>query len=79
MQVAVPMRDTGGKSPVLTWLSRMKDMVRPYGLSDVLPVPVDKLMVSEWVRLKCEYGCQKYATNWCCPPATPDPERVRRI
>ncbi|MGD8845745.1 MAG: DUF2284 domain-containing protein, partial [Desulfobacteraceae bacterium] len=32
-----------------------------------------------WVRLKCKYGCSKYGKSWCCPPETPDPEKMKVI
>ncbi|RJQ85636.1 MAG: DUF2284 domain-containing protein [Desulfobacteraceae bacterium] len=50
-----------------------------YGLTAVFPFGVDKIMLAEWVHLKCRYGCNKFNTNWCCPPATPSPEKVRKI
>jgi predicted metal-binding protein len=49
------------------------------GLTAVLPFSVDKMILAEWVHLKCRYGCNKYNTNWCCPPATPRPEKARKI
>ncbi len=48
-------------------------------MNAVFPFSVDKLLVSEWVHLKCRYGCKNYSTNWCCPPATPRPEKVRKV
>ena len=32
-----------------------------------------------WVRLKCQYGCDGYASSLCCPPRTPAPEETRRV
>jgi len=48
-------------------------------LSQVLPFTVDAIQVARWVNLKCRYGCQRYNTSWCCPPATPSPEEAREI
>lgn len=42
-----------------------------YGLTDIIPITTDKIVVSEWVHLKCRYGCSQYNTSWCCPPVTP--------
>ncbi|MCG6894084.1 MAG: DUF2284 domain-containing protein [Desulfobacteraceae bacterium] len=58
---------------------RLLDKGRQYGISAVIPFSVDSIVVAEWVHLKCRYGCKQYNTNWCCPPATPDPNRVRAI
>ncbi len=52
---------------------------RRYGLELLVPFPAEKILVSQWVHLKCRYGCKKYNTNWCCPPATPGPETARSI
>ncbi len=49
------------------------------GLEAIFPFSVDKIMIAEWVNLKCCYGCNRYNTNWCCPPATPGIERVRTV
>jgi predicted metal-binding protein len=29
------------------------------------------IIVSQWVRIKCMFGCQEYGRNACCPPNTP--------
>lgn len=52
---------------------------KEYGLGAIFPFSVDKIVVAEWVNLKCCYGCNKYDTNWCCPPATPGIEKVRNV
>jgi len=73
----VPFRTAAGISDQLT--RRLLDAGRKYGLSEILPFTVDKIIVAEWVHLKCRYGCNRYSTNWCCPPATPRPSKVRAI
>lgn len=30
-----------------------------------------KVIVSQWVRMKCTYGCGEYGNNACCPPNVP--------
>ena len=37
------------------------------------------VVTAPWVRLKCQYGCQCYNTNRCCPPHTPTDEQMRKI
>ncbi len=60
-------------------LHRLLDKSRKYGLSDVIPFSVSDIVVAQWVHLKCRYGCSQYNTNWCCPPATPSPDKVQKI
>ena len=47
----------------------------------VLPavIPVEDIVVSDWVRMKCRFGCKGYGKHLSCPPYTPDPEEMRRI
>ena len=73
----VRFKDDKGVSNHL--LDRLLAKSRKYGLNEVVPFGVEKILVAEWVHLKCRYGCAKYNTNWCCPPATPNPDKVRKI
>jgi len=73
----VRFKDDKGVSNHL--LDRLLAKSRKYGLNEVIPFAVEKILVAEWVHLKCRYGCAKYNTNWCCPPATPNPDKVRKI
>ncbi|HMB32295.1 MAG TPA: DUF2284 domain-containing protein [Desulfohalobiaceae bacterium] len=59
--------------------SRLQDMARQYEWDSVYPMQTSQIVVGHWVRLKCQYGCKHYNSNWCCPPATPGPEEVRNI
>ncbi|MCG7843964.1 MAG: DUF2284 domain-containing protein [Methanomassiliicoccales archaeon] len=37
------------------------------------------VIVSDWVRFKCRYGCKGYAKHLSCPPYAPTPEETRRM
>lgn len=37
------------------------------------------IVVSEWVRMKCMYGCNGYGRNASCPPNTPTVAECRRF
>jgi predicted metal-binding protein len=52
---------------------------KEYGLHEIASFGVDRIVLAEWVSLKCQYGCPQYNTNWCCPPASPDLKKVRAI
>ncbi|MCG6879103.1 MAG: DUF2284 domain-containing protein [Deltaproteobacteria bacterium] len=73
----VPFRNDTGISQAL--LQRLGDAGKKNGLDAIFPFPISKIEVAEWVHLKCRYGCSRYNTNWCCPPATPSPERTKTI
>ena len=73
----VPFRSNDGISYGLT--QRLLDKGAEYGLTAIFPFSIDKIVVAEWVRLKCHYGCNRFDSNWTCPPATPGPDKVREI
>ncbi len=46
---------------------------------DLRQISTDKVVVSEWVRFKCRYGCPSYGQRLSCPPFSPTPEETRRL
>ena len=60
-------------------LDELLENNRNSGLETIIPFPVEKIDVAEWVRLKCQFGCCQYGTNWCCPPASPDLEKTNAV
>lgn len=73
----VPFKTEAGISHDL--VQRQLAKSKKYGLNTIFPFSTDKIVVAEWVHLKCRYGCNRYNTNWTCPPATPDPDKARAI
>jgi predicted metal-binding protein len=41
--------------------------------------PVADIVVAQWVRMKCMFGCENYGRNGACPPNTPSIEECRRL
>jgi predicted metal-binding protein len=39
----------------------------------------DQVVVADWVRLKCQYGCGGYGMCLTCPPHSPTPEVTRQV
>lgn len=50
-----------------------------FGSPIVKVTTTSAIVVGEWVRLKCEYGCPDYGKSRTCPPYTPDAKRMREI
>ncbi|MGB4653562.1 DUF2284 domain-containing protein [Methanothrix sp.] len=46
---------------------------------DIFYISTDAIVVADWVRLKCRYGCRAYGKHLCCPPFAPSPEEMRRV
>lgn len=78
MNKLLPFSNVHPRVP-LRLLKELKEKGKAYDLMDVVVVSSEKILVAEWVHLKCRYGCQRYNTSWCCPPATPGPKEVREI
>lgn len=38
-----------------------------------------KIVVAQWVRMKCMFGCVEYGRNACCPPNTPSVDECARF
>ncbi len=47
--------------------------------SDFRLIPASEIVVGEWVRWKCRYGCRGYAKHLSCPPYTPAPEDTLKL
>ncbi len=73
----VPFKNNEGISHSL--IQSLLKKGNDYGIKAIFPFNIEEIAVAEWVHLKCCYGCNRYNTNWCCPPATPGPEKVRAI
>ena len=37
------------------------------------------VVTAPWPRLRCQFGCESYGHNHCCPPETPDYDRTRAV
>jgi predicted metal-binding protein len=49
------------------------------GNADAKLIQPSQVSVREWVRLKCQYGCDLYAKKLTCPPFTPTIEETKRM
>jgi len=60
-------------------IERIDAIVRHHGYSDYKWFDPKAIIVSLWVRMKCEYGCPSYARIASCPPNTPSVQECRRF
>lgn len=56
------------------WIRRAREL----GAENAKVVRPRDVVCAEWVRLKCEYGCDGFGRCRTCPPHSPTPERTRR-
>jgi predicted metal-binding protein len=48
------------------------------GAVEAKAVDPKSIVVRDWVRLKCQYGCGNYGKSLTCPPFSPTPEQTRK-
>ncbi len=58
-----------------TWVNRALEL----GVDAACPISVEQVVVGDWVRLKCQFGCGGYGQCLTCPPHSPAPETTRRM
>jgi len=46
---------------------------------DLIPVSPNIVIVANWVRLKCRFGCKSFGKHLCCPPYAPTPQETKAI
>jgi predicted metal-binding protein len=49
------------------------------GAEDARVIEAKEVVVGNWVRLKCQYGCDGYGRSLACPPFSPTPEEFSRV
>jgi len=42
-------------------------------------IDAKNVIVGDWVRLKCQFGCGNYGKGLTCPPYSPTPEQTKRV
>jgi predicted metal-binding protein len=53
--------------------------IKKTGANQVSLIKAKQVVVSNWVRLKCQFGCDAYGTCLTCPPYSPTPEYTRHM
>jgi predicted metal-binding protein len=57
----------------------MEELFAARGFGDFRWIEPRQIVVAEWVRMKCLYGCVDYGKNACCPPNAPSVAECRRF
>jgi predicted metal-binding protein len=50
-----------------------------FGYSDYKWIDPQKIVVAQWVRMKCMFGCGEYGRGGACPPNTPSVAECERF
>jgi predicted metal-binding protein len=57
--------------------SQLEELFLKHGFNDFRWVDPKNIVVSQWVRMKCMFGCVEYGKIACCPPNTPAVDECR--
>jgi predicted metal-binding protein len=58
---------------------QIEPMVRRHAFSDYRWLDPGEIIVAEWVRMKCLFGCPHFGGAAVCPPNTPSVDACRRF
>lgn len=50
---------------------KLEALFQKHGYTDFKWIEPKDIVVSQWVRLKCTFGCGEYGRNAACPPNVP--------
>jgi len=60
-------------------LMDLKGLFAQRGFTDYRFLDPSEIVVAEWVRMKCLYGCREYGKNAACPPNAPSVAECARF
>ena len=49
------------------------------GALDAKQIPANSVVTAQWVRMKCQYGCDGYGKRLTCPPYSPIPQETKKV
>ena len=57
----------------------LADVFRRHGFTDFKWIDPKKIVVAQWPRVKCLYGCAEYGKTPTCPPNTPSVSECKQF
>lgn len=58
---------------------QIEEIMKSHGYTDYKWTKPQKIVVSQWVRMKCKFGCREYGRGGACPPTTPSVAECREF
>ncbi|MFO7716923.1 DUF2284 domain-containing protein [Desulfosarcina sp.] len=58
---------------------QIDEILQANGYSDYQWIDPQKIIVAQWVRMKCMFGCGEYGRGGACPPNTPSVAECERF
>ncbi len=57
----------------------LESLFRKRGYTDFAWIEPKDIVVAQWVRMKCRFGCDEYGRTATCPPNVPSVDECRRF
>ena len=57
----------------------LEEIFKQHGFEDFKWIKASDIVVEQWVRMKCMYGCSSYGQKGSCPPNTPSIDECREF
>jgi len=57
----------------------LESLFHKHGFTDFKWINPNQIIVAQWVRMKCMFGCNEYGKNGTCPPNTPTVPECERF
>jgi predicted metal-binding protein len=67
------------KSSDRSGFAGLEAMFKEFGFTDYKWIDPEQIVVSQWVRMKCMFGCPNYGHKAACPPQTPSVSDCERF
>lgn len=58
---------------------QLEAIFRDHGCGNFKWIRSKDIVINQWVRMKCMFGCHKYGKNASCPPNVPPVDECRRF
>lgn len=59
--------------------AEIEKIIAKHGYSDFKWINSDQIVVAQWVRMKCLFGCSSYGQKAACPPNVPTVSECREF
>lgn len=59
--------------------NKLEPIISKYNYTNYKWIDPKQIIVSNWVRMKCRYGCEEYGKTATCPPNAPEVSECRQF
>ena len=60
-------------------MKKLEALFHEHKFNDFRWIDPKDIVVAQWVRMKCRFGCDEYGKNACCPPSTPSVDECKNF